>query len=195
MREVSTASIRRPLVTGRRNRTVAAVLAVVAAVILPELVHAVGDASGAGNELAQAFLPMHLPVLLVGLLAGPVVGGVTGALAPLISFALSGLPEPGVLPYMVVELATYGLVTGWLAKRAMGVVWKVLLAQVAGRLVRLVAVVVAATSPGQIVALFAAGWDSALASWPGIVLQWCLIPLVMYWAAHARDRKPVSEAD
>lgn len=171
----------------------AALLAVVAAVVMPELFHAVGDAAGMGRDLAQALLPMHLPVLLVGLLAGRVAGGVTGALAPLISFALSGLPAADVLPFMVVELAAYGLVAGWLSERSLGVVWKIVLAQVAGRLVRLIAVVVAASSPGEIIALFAAGWDSTLASWPGIVLQWALIPLVMYWVAHVRDRKAPSD--
>ncbi len=187
MWEVTAAEVRVPLVTGVRDRTIATALALVAAVVLPEVFHALGAATGVGPSVAQALLPMHLPVLLVGLLAGPVAGGVTGVMAPLIAFALSGMPPAEILPFMAVELAAYGIVAGLLDSHPMGTLRKVLIAQVAGRVVRLVAVVVAASTMGNVTTQLAAGWDATLAAWPGIVLQWCLIPPVMYWAGRNRS--------
>ena len=35
-----------------------------------------------------------------------------GALSPAVSFALTGMPRPALLPFMVLELAVYGLCAG-----------------------------------------------------------------------------------
>ena len=55
-------------------KAAATVLAIVAAVALPQLFHVIGAVSGQGTMLGVAFLPMHLPIIFVGLIAGPAVG-------------------------------------------------------------------------------------------------------------------------
>ena len=56
------------------TKAAATVLAIVAAVALPQLFHVIGAVSGQGTMLGVAFLPMHLPIIFVGLIAGPAVG-------------------------------------------------------------------------------------------------------------------------
>ena len=58
------------------TKAAATVLAIVAAVALPQLFHVIGAVSGQGTMLGVAFLPMHLPIIFVGLIAGPAVAGV-----------------------------------------------------------------------------------------------------------------------
>ena len=84
-------------------KAAATVLAIVAAVALPQLFHVIGAVSGRGTALGVAFLPMHLPIIFVGLIAGPAVGAIAGAAAPLASFLLSGMPMLAVLPFMMIE--------------------------------------------------------------------------------------------
>ena len=61
------------------TKAAATVLAIVAAVALPQLFHVIGAVSGQGTMLGVAFLPMHLPIIFVGLIAGPAVGAIAGA--------------------------------------------------------------------------------------------------------------------
>lgn len=164
-----------------RVQTAATALAVVAAVALPQCFHAVGAVSGLGTALGETFLPMHLPVLMVGLLAGPWAGLATGALAPAVSFALSGMPMAAMLPFMIIELAGYGLVAGLLRGTAMPTIAKVLVAQVAGRAVRALAVLVAVFALGNSAVAVASIWMSVVTGLPGLILQWALIPLLAYW--------------
>ena len=91
-------------------------LTVAAAVLLPQLFHAVGAISGTGTALGAALLPMHIPVLLAGLLYGPVVGVAAGVLSPLLSAAVSDMPTAALLPFMVLELGVYGLTSGFLSR-------------------------------------------------------------------------------
>ncbi len=76
-------------------------------VVLPQFFHLTG-----GPQSGALFLPMHIPVLLAGLILGPVYGLVIGAVAPVISFAITGMPMAARLPFMILELAIYGGVAG-----------------------------------------------------------------------------------
>lgn len=142
---------------------------VAAAVALPQLVHLVGGALGLGASLGSVWLPMHLPVLLLGFLAGPVAGVAAGVLAPLASFAVTGMPAAAILPAMVVELACYGLAAGLVRGSRLPLVAQVLLVQLSGRL----AVVVLGLMPlaGEVTA--------TVTGLPGILLQLVAIPLVL----------------
>jgi hypothetical protein len=162
----------------QKTRWIAAAIAVVAAVLLPQIFHLVGVISGRGVLLGTAFLPMHLPVLLVALLVGPSLGVLVGAFGPIISFLISGMPTASMLPIMVVELAAYGLVGGALAEKRLPVFVKLLLAQISGRLIRVaIALLVAHFYKDIGVVSFT---DLVLAPLPGILLQWALIPLLVY---------------
>ncbi|MDR7486873.1 MAG: hypothetical protein QN187_16285 [Armatimonadota bacterium] len=95
----------------QRSRQVATGGAALAlAVVLPAALHPFG--------LGPVLLPMHLVVLVTAGLAGPVPAALAGALAPLTSWALTGMPplSPPVAPLMTIELAAYG--------GAAGVVWR-----------------------------------------------------------------------
>ncbi len=165
---------------GIKTRSLTLVLAVAAAVLLPQVFHMIGVISGTDALPGAVFLPMHIPVLLAGLLGGPVVGVVAGLLSPLLSFALSGMPGAALLPFMVVELAGYGLAAGCLAKAKMPVIAKVVIAQIVGRIARTAAVLIAVYGFGNQAVQLAGLADMVTIALPGIILQWVLIPLLMY---------------
>ncbi|WP_300760909.1 ECF transporter S component [uncultured Bifidobacterium sp.] len=162
-------------------KAAATVLAIVAAVALPQLFHVIGAVSGQGTMLGVAFLPMHLPIIFVGLIAGPAAGAIAGAAAPLASFLLSGMPMLAMLPLMIVELFAYGLVAGLLREVKLPSLVKVVIVQLAGRVVLTAATAIAVFAFGSSKTV-AATWTSDLAAGlPGLALQWALIPLAAYW--------------
>lgn len=161
-------------------QTLAAVLAIVSAVALPQIFHVMGAISGLGTALGETFLPMHLPIILTGLLAGPYAGAVSGLCAPLLSFALSGMPSVILLPFMVIELFIYGLSAGLLRNAKMPVTLKVLSAQVAGRLIRAAVILLAVYAFGYEKISASIIYTSIAAGIFGIVLQLVLIPLIVY---------------
>ena len=163
-----------------KAQLLATLAAIISAVALPQLFHVMGSVSGLGSALGETFLPMHLPVILVGLLAGRYAGAVTGLLAPIISFALTGMPRPAMLPFMVIELCVYGLCAGLLRDSRMPVILKVVIAQVAGRGVRAAAILIATYAFSSTAVPVAVIWTSIVAGVFGITLQWALIPLVVY---------------
>lgn len=77
-------------------------------VVLPMAFHSVG--------LGSTFAPMHIPVLMCGLVCGGGYGLLCGLVGPLLSSVLTGMPGAAILPSMVPELMTYGLITGLLMK-------------------------------------------------------------------------------
>lgn len=163
-----------------RAQTLAAAAAVAGAVVLPQLFHVLGAVSGLGTALGETFLPMHLPVLLVGLLAGPYAGAVAGALAPLVSFALSGMPGAALLPFMMIELCIYGLSTGLLRSVNIPTIAKVLASQIAGRTVRAATILLAVQVLGISQLPVSLIWTSITAGIFGLVLQWVLLPLLVF---------------
>lgn len=163
-----------------KTRTAATAVAVAAAVALPQLFHALGAVSGLGTALGETFLPMHLPVLLIGLMAGPAAGLAAGVLSPLVSFALSGMPSAVMLPFILIELAGYGLTAGLLAGTGMNTFCKLLITQVAGRALRTAAVLIGIYGFGSPVAVSSI-WMSVVTGLPGILLQWAILPLLMFW--------------
>ena len=176
-----------------KTKTIAAVLAVIAAVALPQLFHLLGMVSNLGTSLGETFLPMHIAIFLVGFFAGPWAGVAAGALSPAVSFGLTsiwGQPMPTLtmLPFMVIELAVYGLATGLLAKTKLPSIVSLLLAQIAGRAVRALAIVIgvyAFGSPMNVAVI----WNSVLAGLPGLILQWILVPLLVYYVTKKAHRE------
>ncbi len=163
-----------------KAQTIATVTAIVSAVVLPQLFHLMGAASGLGTSLGEAFLPMHLPIIAAGLLAGSYVGGIAGALSPLLSFAFTGMPNIAMLPFMMIELCVYGITAGMLSNVKMPNLAKVAVTQLLGRVVRAIAILISVygfvynTVPVSVI------WSSILKGIFGIVLQWTVLPLVIY---------------
>lgn len=163
-----------------KRQTLAALIAIVAAVIVPQVFHVMGAMSGLGTSLGETFLPMHLPILLVGLLAGPYAGASAGLLGPLVSFVLTGMPGSVMLPFMMIELCAYGLFAGLLRNVPFPTITKVLFTQVGGRLVRAAAILIAVYAFGNESISIAVIWNSVLTGIFGLALQWTLIPLILY---------------
>lgn len=165
----------------RKSRILAGFTATAAAVALPQLFHWLGLISGAGALPGQMLLPMHLPVILTGLLAGPLVGVVVGLASPLISYAVSGMPALGLLPFMAVELAGYGLFAGLLMRTRLPAPVKLLAVQVLGRALRAAAVLIAVYGFNSAAVPVSSIWTTLAAGLAGIILQWAVVPLAVFW--------------
>ena len=163
----------------------ATVTAIVMAVALPQVFHLLGAFCGLGTALGETFLPMHLPILLVGLLAGPYVGGIAGAVSPLLSFALTGMPGKAMLPFIVIELCVYGVASGLMRDCKLPTIGKVLGAQIAGRAVRAIAIVLAVYVIKNSALSVDVIWNSIKIGLFGLILQWVFLPLVIYRIEHS----------
>ena len=163
-----------------KKQTLAAAIAVIAAVAVPQLFHVMGLMFGLGTGLGETFLPMHLPILLVGLIAGPYAGAAAGLLGPLASFALTGMPGAVMLPFMMIELCAYGLISGMMRNVEIPCIIKVLAAQIGGRAIRGAAILISVYAFGNDGVSPAVIWGSIVTGIFGLVLQWTLIPLIMY---------------
>lgn len=161
--------------TSIRNKTIAIIVAVVSAVALPQIAHIIGTYAGFGSSVGETFLPMHLPVILAGFVGGPIVGAVAGALAPVISFSLTGMPAAVALPFIVVEIFTYGLVSGLLSKVKFNSFLKIFAVQLLGRVMRIAAVAIAASVFGFEKITVAAVLSSMVLGVAGIVIQWIIV--------------------
>ena len=159
----------------------ATIATIAAAVLLPQIFHIWGRMSGLGNALGEVFLPMHLPVITVGFLAGPYAAFISGLAAPLISFLTTGMPSSAMLPFMMIELAVYGLSAGLLKDVKLPLIVKVVISQVAGRAVRAIAILVSVYMLGNTGVKVAVIYKSITKGIFGLVLQWTLIPLFVYW--------------
>jgi niacin transporter len=153
----------------------------------------------------RILLPMHLPAFLAGLLLGPFSGLIVGAGSPVLSMLITGRPPVFYMLPMLFELATYGLVAGFLRPRferllgATGrevgparrspaaVVLALVGAMIAGRIVWVVVVVWLA----PVLGIEARGLTAALAAlgagWIGMIIQLILIPGLV--AAIERTRR------
>ena len=150
------------------------------AVILPQLVHLALGAPG-----GVQWLPMYLPILLGGCLLGSIWGLGVGILSPIVSFAitaLAGNPMPALvrLPYMIVELAVFGAISGLFSQRIAKNGWMafpaVLLAAVAGRLVFLmIAAMFQSVSPLSAATV----WSQIRTGLLGMILQAVIVPFLV----------------
>lgn len=135
-------------------------------------------------QIGSTLCPMHIPVLLAGFLCGPWWAMAVGAAAPLLRFALFGMPP--IFPTgtaMCFELAVYGLVSGLLyarlPKKTASIYVSLIGAMLAGRIVW--GVVMAGIS-GVTGSAFT--WTAFLAgafinAVPGIVVHILLIPVAV----------------
>ena len=135
-------------------------------------------------QVGSALCPMHIPVLLCGFFCGPWYALAVGLVAPLLRFALFGMPP--LMPTgiaMCFELATYGFVSGLLYKLLPGkkvfTYVTLIAAMLAGRIIWGIARVILA---GLAQSEFA--WTAFLSgafvnAVPGIILHILLIPVLV----------------
>ncbi|MBR5226309.1 MAG: ECF transporter S component [Clostridia bacterium] len=136
-------------------------------------------------QIGSMLSPMHIPVLLCGFVCGPAWAAVVGAFAPILRFALFGMPP--LFPTgaaMCFELLTYGVVSGALYRLLPGkkssVYASLVAAMLAGRVVwgAVMAVLMGASGGEFTFAAFAAG--AFVNAVPGIVLHIMLIPVIVF---------------
>jgi riboflavin transporter FmnP len=144
-------------------------LVVAAAWALPALIHLLGLP-------VRLLLPMHWPAMLAGLVYGWRSGAVIGAASPIVSYLISGMPRPAVLPSMTFELAAYGAIAGFMVQVLQrGRVEAALASVIGGRLVFLAVMV----ATGAITTAFPVYLQAAML--PGLaaaVAQVVLLPLI-----------------
>ena len=149
------------------------------AVVLPLLAHVFGAP-------VRYILPMHWPVLLAGITYGWRSGAVTGMLAPLVSYVLSGFPQPDVLPSMTLELLTYGSLAGILREKRFNPFLAIAAAAVAGRIVFIAAALFTYTTVTDHAAYFQAALVPGLIAGAG---QVALLPFLAKWWIGQEQRK------
>lgn len=130
----------------------------------------------------SVFLPMHIPVLIAGFFLGWPFALAVGTLTPLLSSLLTGMPPLfPVLPYMMLELATYSVVVSLLYRELkMNVYGSLIISMVCGRIMAGATVWVLATFftvklPGPV--MFVQG--AIIKGLPGIIIQLILIPIIV----------------
>ena len=113
----------------RTNKLILTSLFIACGLLLPLAFHSFGMGG-------RTFLPMHLPVFMGGLLLGWLPGLIIGALTPVLSCLLTGMPPliPS-LPMMFVELALFGLISGYLYHdKRKNIYFALITAMIVGRL-------------------------------------------------------------
>lgn len=95
-------------------------------------------------------------------------------------FGLTAMPGSAMLPFMMLELFSYGLLAGLLKDVKLPSIVKVLAVQVGGRTIRALAILFAVYVIGSNRIPAAVIINSIRTGMIGIVLQWALIPLILY---------------
>ena len=169
----------------KKNRRLAySALFLALALVLPFL-------TGQIPTIGKALSPMHIPVMLCGFLCGPLWGAAVGAVAPLLRSVLFGMPAmfPGGVA-MTFELATYGVLSGWLYRLLPCKPWSIyvslLVAMVCGRLVWGAARFALAGLSGSEFPFSAFLAGAVTGAVPGIILHIVLIPLLVMGLERAK---------
>lgn len=135
-------------------------------------------------EIGSALSPMHIPVFLCGFAAGWPYAMVIGLIAPVLRFALFGMPP--LFPMgvsMAFELAAYGLISGLLyralPRKKSSIYISLACAMLIGRVVWGVARLLLAGLSNT-----AFGWAAFMAgaftdAVPGIICHLILIPIIV----------------
>ena len=141
-------------------------------------------------------LPMHIPVLMAGLLLGWRYGIAVGLVTPLLSSILTGMPPfLPVLPHMMVELTTYGFLTGLLRKKLK---WPVYIslptAMIIGRLMAAPFIFFILGLP-NLTALQGVVIGNLLTGLPGIAIQLAFIPALVFFVENIFKRMGLYQED
>jgi len=143
-------------------------------ILLPLIIHI----SGINGAI---FLPMHIPVLIAGLIVGSPLGFIIGILSPIVNNLLTGMPPIPILWIMIVELAIYGLLSGYLYRRIkMSLLPSLILSMIIGRIGAALTLLALGMGFGLSVPpmnIYIKG--ITLTALPGIIIQIILIPAII----------------
>lgn len=140
--------------------------------------------TGQIQQFGNALCPMHIPIFLCGFLCGWPYGVMVGFVAPILRFAVFGMPV--LMPTgisMAFELATYGLVAGLLYKKLPKSNWNIyislIVAMILGRVVWGIARFVLTGFQATEFPLSAFVAGAVTNAVPGIILHIVLIPILV----------------
>lgn len=145
-------------------------------VLIPQIFHIFGQTAG------KTLLPMHLSVLIAGLFLGYKFGFIIGLITPILSFLYTGgsMPPVMLLPFMIAELAVYGLVSGLMYRKIkLNLYVSLIVAMIAGRLCYALTLFIAGnllhlTNLGAYAAI-----EATITGIPGIILQIIVVPILV----------------
>lgn len=137
------------------------------------------------KEIGDTLLPMHIPVMLCGLVCGARYGLAVGFVLPFLRGIVFSMPPlyPNAL-WMALELATYGFVTGFMYGRVKnpktGYLYFCLsVSMLLGRVVWGITKTVLLGLTGKAFTFEAFLIGGFVDAFPGIVLQFILIPFII----------------
>lgn len=160
----------------RNKKIVLSGLLIALGIMLPFL-------TGQIPQIGSMLLPMHIPVLLCGFFCGWKYGLAVGFVTPLLRSMMFGMPPILTALAMAFELATYGVVTGFMNKMLAGkklrVYISLVVAMITGRIVwGLVSMVIyGVTNAAFTWQIFIGG--ALLNAIPGIILQLIVVPVLV----------------
>ncbi len=158
----------------RTKDLVTAAVLIAIGIILPMIIH-ISGINGA------VFLPMHIPVLLSGLILGSSLGLIVGIISPILNHILTGMPPVPIIWIMLVELAVYGLVSGYLYRKVkMTLMPSLIFSMILGRISAALTVLVLGavlSLPMPPLGLYIKG--ITITALPGIIIQILLIPSIV----------------
>lgn len=133
-------------------------------VILPQMFHAVGLGG-------KVFLPIMLFTLIGASRYGVTVGLLTAILSPLVSFAVTGMPEGAMLGSLIVKsLLIVAIISTWRGFRGSFSLLSIIALTTAVHIAGF-------AFAGLFFGGFAGAWADLIISWPGILVQ-----LFAFWA-------------
>ena len=140
--------------------------------------------TGQIQQIGSKLCPMHIPVLLCGFFCGAPWGLVVGFIAPILRSFTLGMPPMFPNAFcMAFELATYGLISGWLhnklPNKIVNVYISLLGAMVSGRLVWGIIMFCCMGFDASKFGLSAFLTGAVLNAVPGIIVQIVLIPVLV----------------
>jgi len=141
--------------------------------------------TGQIKEFGDTLLPMHIPVMLCGLICGWKYGFAVGLILPFFRAVTVGMPPiyPNAV-WMSAELAAYGFTTGFLyhsfpQKSVWRVYYSMFLSMLCGRIVWGITKAALLGVAGKTFTFEAFVAGAVTDSFPGILLQFVLIPSIM----------------
>lgn len=141
--------------------------------------------TGQIKEIGDSLLPMHIPVLLCGLICGAKYGFAVGLILPFFRAVTVGMPP--IYPngvWMSAELATYGFVVGFLyfcyhKKQMWWLYCCLVISMICGRVSWGVTKAILLGLSGKAFSFQAFITGGFIDSFPGIILQLVLIPVII----------------
>lgn len=154
------------------------------ALLLPQLFHFLPI----GN-VGKIILPMHIPVILAGYFLGVKGGMLVGILSPLISSIIFQMPSILILPMMIVELCTYGIMAGVFYKKIKNNYLSLGLVIASGRIANGFMYVIMINVFGIEKINMEMFFTTLSIGIPGVILQFIVIPPMINFLKKKRDKK------